>query len=186
MNGQITTRQAAHEYTPPPPPPLHGTRRTSHGAPRLVQAMSTWSVKTRRAPSWPRWNTTIYGLIKTTAIHGNEYYPHPSPSKGWRCLLLRLERAATVFGRAATAMHNDEPSLPPPSPFPFPPPPSPANAQRKDGRHPHPGVPDRHAQRGRGDRRKWQAAERLFRPRRRRHVRLQADEGAQCGCRGAK
>ena len=29
---------------------LHATRRTHHPAPRLVQAMSPWSVKTRRAP----------------------------------------------------------------------------------------------------------------------------------------
>ncbi|CAM9463532.1 unnamed protein product, partial [Laminaria digitata] len=30
---------------------IHTTRRTPHGASRLVQAMSAWSVKTRRAPS---------------------------------------------------------------------------------------------------------------------------------------
>ena len=30
---------------------LHATRRTTHGASRLVQAMSAWSVKTSRAPS---------------------------------------------------------------------------------------------------------------------------------------
>ena len=30
---------------------LHATRRTPHGASRLVQAMSAWFVKTRRAPS---------------------------------------------------------------------------------------------------------------------------------------
>ena len=30
---------------------LHATRRTPHGASRLVLAMSSWSVKTRRAPS---------------------------------------------------------------------------------------------------------------------------------------
>ena len=30
---------------------LHETRRTPHGASRLVLAMSAWSLKTRRAPS---------------------------------------------------------------------------------------------------------------------------------------
>ena len=30
---------------------LHATRRTPHGASRLVQAMSAWSAKTRHAPS---------------------------------------------------------------------------------------------------------------------------------------
>ena len=31
---------------------LHATRRTPHGAWRLVQAMPAWLLKTRRAPSW--------------------------------------------------------------------------------------------------------------------------------------
>ena len=30
---------------------LHATRRTPHGASRLVQAMVAWSMKTRRTPS---------------------------------------------------------------------------------------------------------------------------------------
>ena len=66
---------------PPPPPPhpplivvlrailgrmqftLHATRQTRHGASRLVQAMSAWLVKTRRAPSrhivGMRWSMAI-------------------------------------------------------------------------------------------------------------------------------
>ena len=58
---------------------LHGTRRTPHGASRLVLAMSAWSVKTRRAPSRRCRDARVYGHT-TTAMHGNEYPPPP------RCL----------------------------------------------------------------------------------------------------
>ena len=54
---------------------LHATRRTPHGASRLVQAMSAWSVITRRAPSWHGRDATVYGPT-TTAEHDNEY-PRP-------------------------------------------------------------------------------------------------------------
>ena len=47
---------------------LHASRRTPHGASRLVLAMSAWSVKTRRAPSWHCWDTRVYGHT-TTAMH---------------------------------------------------------------------------------------------------------------------
>ena len=47
---------------------LHGTRRTPHGASRLVQAMSAWLVKTRRAPSRHSRDARVYGHT-TTAMH---------------------------------------------------------------------------------------------------------------------
>ena len=51
---------------------LHATRRTPHGASRLVLAMSAWSVKTRRAPSRHRKDARVYGPT-ATAMHDNEY-----------------------------------------------------------------------------------------------------------------
>ena len=47
---------------------LHATRRTPHGASRLVQAMSAWLVKTRRAPSRHSRDARVYGHT-TTAMH---------------------------------------------------------------------------------------------------------------------
>ena len=47
---------------------LHATRRTPHVAPRLVQAISAWSVKTRRAPSRHGRDARVYGHT-TTAMH---------------------------------------------------------------------------------------------------------------------
>ena len=47
---------------------LHGTRRAPHGASRLVQAMSAWLVKTRRASSWHSRDARVYGHT-TTAMH---------------------------------------------------------------------------------------------------------------------
>ena len=47
---------------------LHATRRTPHGASRLVQAMSAWLVKTRRASSRHSRDTRVYGHT-TTAMH---------------------------------------------------------------------------------------------------------------------
>ena len=63
---------------------LHATRRTLHGASRLVQAMSAWSVKTRHAPSRHCRDARVYGHT-TTAMHEIEYIPgisyrvHPPP-----------------------------------------------------------------------------------------------------------
>ena len=56
---------------------LHATRRTPHGASRLVLAMSAWSVKTRRALSRHCRDARVYSHT-TTAMHGNEYNPSPS------------------------------------------------------------------------------------------------------------
>ena len=55
---------------------LHATRRTRHGASRLVQAMSASSVKTRRAPSRHHRDASVYGHT-TTPLHHNEYTPPP-------------------------------------------------------------------------------------------------------------
>ena len=46
---------------------FHSTHQTLHGASRLLQAMSAWSVKTRRAP--PRHCTDARVYIKTTFMH---------------------------------------------------------------------------------------------------------------------
>ena len=56
---------------------LHSTRRTPHGASRLVQAISAWSVKIRRAPPRHCRDARIYGHT-TTAIH-DESTRHPIP-----------------------------------------------------------------------------------------------------------
>ena len=53
---------------------LHATRRTCHGASRLVLAMSAWSVKARRAPSRHCRDARVYGHT-TTAMHDSEYTP---------------------------------------------------------------------------------------------------------------
>ena len=53
---------------------LHAACRTPHGALRLVQAMSAWSVKTRRATSRHNRNARVYGHT-TTAMHGNSTSP---------------------------------------------------------------------------------------------------------------
>ena len=58
---------------------LHATRRTPHGASRLVQAMSAWLVKIRRAPSGivGMRGFNSYGHT-TTVMH--EMSTHLSPS----------------------------------------------------------------------------------------------------------
>ena len=57
---------------------LHATHRTSHGASRLVQAMSTWSARTRRAPSRQCRGARVYGHT-TTAMHDMKW-PHRKTS----------------------------------------------------------------------------------------------------------
>ena len=47
---------------------LHATRRSPHGASRLVRAMSTWLAKTRRAPSRHCWDARVCDH-KTSAVH---------------------------------------------------------------------------------------------------------------------
>ena len=55
---------------------FHATRRTHHGASRLVQAMSSWVVKTRRAPSRHSRGARVYGH-RTTAMHKRSTPPPP-------------------------------------------------------------------------------------------------------------
>ena len=57
---------------------LHVTRRTPHGASRLVQAMSVWLVKTRRPPSRHGRDARVYGRT-TTAM--NKLSTPPPPDK---------------------------------------------------------------------------------------------------------
>ena len=57
---------------------LHTTCRAPHGASRLVQAMPTWLVKTRRAPSRHSRDARIYGH-RTMAMHKLSTPPSPSP-----------------------------------------------------------------------------------------------------------
>ena len=58
---------------------LRATRQTPHGASRLVQAMSTWLVKTRRGPSRHCRNARIY-VHTTTAMHKLSTPPLPRPT----------------------------------------------------------------------------------------------------------
>ena len=53
---------------------LHATRRTPHGDSRLVHAVFTWSVKTRRAPSRRCRDARVY-----TAMHETSTPPTPHP-----------------------------------------------------------------------------------------------------------
>ena len=57
---------------------LHATRLAPHGASRLVNAVSAWSVKTRRAPSRHYRAARVYGHTPT-AMHDTQYTPPPSP-----------------------------------------------------------------------------------------------------------
>ena len=57
---------------------LHTTRRTPHGASRLVQTMPAWVVKTLRAPSRNSRDARVYGHT-TTAMH-KQSTPPPPPS----------------------------------------------------------------------------------------------------------
>ena len=67
---------------------LHATRRTPHGASRLVQVSSAWSVKIRRAPSRYCRDTRVFYGHTTTAMHDTEYLllsRHPPPrDRGFR------------------------------------------------------------------------------------------------------
>ena len=60
---------------------FHATRRTPHGASRLVQAMSGWLVKIRRAPSRHGGDARVYGHT-TTAVHKLSTPPHPAVFAG--------------------------------------------------------------------------------------------------------
>ena len=52
----------------------HATRRTPHGASRLLDATFAWSVKIRPAPFRTRRDASVYGPM-TTGMHDNESPP---------------------------------------------------------------------------------------------------------------
>ena len=60
---------------------LHAIRRTPHGASRLVQAMSAWLMKTRRAPFRHSGDARVYGHT-TTAMHKLSTTPYPANIEG--------------------------------------------------------------------------------------------------------
>ena len=72
---------------------LHATRRTAHGASRLVQAMSAWLVKTRHAPSRHSRDARVYGHT-TTAIHK---LSTPPPHRLSSCLSQHQPRSLSQF-----------------------------------------------------------------------------------------
>ena len=73
VNGQMTT--AMHKLSTPPPLSrrmqftLVATRRTPHGASRLMQAMSVSLVKTRRAPFRNSRDARVYGHPTTSCAN---------------------------------------------------------------------------------------------------------------------
>ena len=81
------------------------TRLTTHGAWRLVHAMSAWSVKTGRVPSRNCRESMVYGRT-TTAMHENST-PPPSPHA-------RPPAAASVESKH-TAIHSSTPLITKPS-----------------------------------------------------------------------
>ena len=78
---------------------LHATHPTPHGASRLVQAMSAWSVKTRRAPSRHCRDARVYGHT-TTAMHDMSTLP-PTPSPAARIVSFRRRRKIAIRHCAA-------------------------------------------------------------------------------------
>ena len=83
---------------------LHATRRTPHGALRLVLAMSAWSVRTRRSPS-------LYCRDGSMVIRLRPCMTISTPPPSQHC------RDARVYGYTTTAMHDmSTPSPPPLSP----------------------------------------------------------------------
>ena len=105
---------------------LHAARFTPNGASRLVQAMSAWSVKTRRAPSRHCRGSVI---LRTTAIHDTTTRPPPAPCTvlhAWsaKCLPDRSKPDALRPGTAGmrrslvlrtTFMHDTISSAPAPT-----------------------------------------------------------------------
>ena len=62
-----------------PPPPCPAPRRAPHNASRLVQAISAWLKKTRRAPSRHSGDARVYGHT-TTAMHKLSTSTPPPPN----------------------------------------------------------------------------------------------------------
>ena len=75
---------------------LHATRRTRHGASRLVQAnVCLWLVKTRRAPSRHSRDTRVYSHA-TTAMHNT-----PRPPALWWLAPCSSRRRASLLRRSS-------------------------------------------------------------------------------------
>ena len=81
---------------------LHATRRTPHGASRLVQAMFAWLVKTRRVPSRHSRDARVYG--HTTTGHAQTEYPPPSAPRESRHKV-PTSASRTFFGRMQFTLH---------------------------------------------------------------------------------
>ena len=67
-------------------PTLHATRPTPRGDSHMVQAMSSWSLKSRRSPSRHCMNVRVYGPTDYGHVQ-SEYTPHlppiPPPLLSW-------------------------------------------------------------------------------------------------------
>ena len=83
-------------------PTFHATRPTPHGASCLVQAMSAWSVKTRRAPSRHCGDARVYGHT-TTIMHGMSTRTPPPcfPEKNENTFRSHCKAARPSYGRTA-------------------------------------------------------------------------------------
>ena len=97
---------------------LPATRPTPHGTTRLVQAMSAWLVKTRRAPSRHCSHARVYSHTTTAMWDMNENTP---PSKNYlACLFfvfLQTFDWSKLYGRPPTDSFGRIPScLAPPHP----------------------------------------------------------------------
>ena len=78
----------------------HAARRTPDGASRLVQSMSAWLVKTRRAPSRHSRDERVYGHT-TTAMH-KLVTPPPAPSVIGRDLVQLATNCLGIIFTATT------------------------------------------------------------------------------------
>ena len=85
----------------------HATRRTPHGASRLVQAMSAWAVKTRRAPSRHCGDARVYDLT-TTAMHEHGVHPTPDlPPPPSNCLCMPCKETYRIqHGEHSFCLYN--------------------------------------------------------------------------------
>ena len=92
-------------------PALHATRRTPHGASRLVQAMPVWSAKIRRAPSRHCRDARVIPLWSYHYGHAQTEYTRPPPKT---CCLVGENPDILIvgmlgsyhYGHTTTAMHE--------------------------------------------------------------------------------
>ena len=89
---------------------FHATRRTPHGASRLVQGMSAWLVKTRRAPSQ---HVGMRGstVIRLRPCMNIEYAHPPLPPFSYRpygtsLVFLRWQNLSGLFFVACTSSNT--------------------------------------------------------------------------------